>query len=75
VVFYARYNDTITNNDRIVKVQLEYDGTVSVPVNRLEIYRVNFVWSYRADNGKLEYLKIFTHKEEAKYLVVISLNG
>ena len=75
VVFYTRYSDIITNHDRIVRVALDADGSVSIPVNRLEIYRVNFVWEYRSDNGKLEYHKIATHKQEVKYLNAPSWNG
>ena len=75
VVFYTRYSDVITTHDRFIEVELNNDGTVVEPVNRLTIFRVNYVWQYRADEGKFEYNKVFSHKENIKYLNKPSFDG
>jgi hypothetical protein len=68
VVFYVRYSEEITKRDKIVLVELENDGTMVVPYRRKALYRINQLWDYRADNGKLEYWKVFAHEESVKYL-------
>lgn len=68
VVFYTRYDVDITNDDKMVELELELDGTVSTPLKRKRIYRIETCWDYRSDNGKLEYWKVFSHLENVKYL-------
>lgn len=68
VVFYIRYDSQITRHDKIVRIELGLDGSPVTPRSRVGIYRVNTAWDYRADNGKLEYWKVFTHQEDVKYL-------
>ena len=68
VIFYTRYNSNINKNDKIVQLALDNDGSVSSPMQRTAIYKIAAVWEYRADNGKLEYYKLFTHEESVKYL-------
>ena len=68
IVFYIRYSALITKEDRVVRLELDDDGSASSPLKRLGIYRINGLWDYRADNGKLEYWKVFTHHEDVKYL-------
>ena len=75
IVFYTKYNDKLTTNDRLVEVELNDDGTVKNPIVRINMFRINYVWGFRSDNGKLEYNKIFTHKEEVKYLNKQSYSG
>jgi len=68
VVFYIRYSTEITENDKIVILQLENDGSVVTPYKRKAIYKIEAIWDYRADGGKLEYYKAFTHLDHVKYL-------
>lgn len=68
VVFYIRYDTDITIKDKIVRLVLDTEGDPVIPRKRQGIYRVNNAWDYRADNGKLEYWKVFTHFEDVKYL-------
>lgn len=68
VVFYTRYDSTITKEDKMVRLELELDGSRSEPLQRHSIYKIGVLWDYRADNGKLEYYKIFSHEEYVKYL-------
>lgn len=68
VVFYVRYDAQVTEDDKIVRLQLNLDGTATIPKKRLDIYRINTAWDYRSDNGKLEYWKVYTHREDVKHL-------
>lgn len=68
IVFYIRYDSNITNADKIVRLVLDDEGDVVLPIQRYGIYRINASHDFRADNGKLEYWKIFTHFESVKYL-------
>ena len=68
VVFYTRYDSEITQEDKIVTLELNLDGTRKSPIRRQGIYRINTAWDYRSDNGKLEYWKIFTHKESVRFI-------
>jgi hypothetical protein len=68
VVFYIRYSVDITTDDKIVEVELELDGSRSQPARRKAVYRIGAAYDYRADNGKLEYWKVFAYQEKVKYL-------
>ena len=68
VVFYIRYSAEITPNELIIELELNDDGSVKQPMRRKEIFDISHLWEYRADNGKLEYWKIFAHKEPRKFL-------
>lgn len=68
VVFYIRYDSNITRDDKIVELELELSGKVKIPKRRRFLYRVESAWDYRSDNGKLEYWKVFAHKEDVKHL-------
>jgi hypothetical protein len=68
VVFYVRYDAEITKQDKIVEIELNDDGTASDPMRRKRLFRIGNLWDYRADNGKLEYFKVFTYHEDVKHL-------
>lgn len=68
VVFYTRYDSNITEDDKIVEIELELDGSKIEPVVRRQVYKIIKLWAYRADNGKLEYYKLYTSKENVKHL-------
>lgn len=68
IVFYFEYDIDITQDDRIMEISLDEEGDVNVPVTRLTCYRIDKTWAYRSDNGRIEYWKVYTHKEELKYL-------
>lgn len=68
VVFYIRYSVDIKKNDKIIQLYLDNDGSKTIPNKRKAIFRIEHLWDYRADNGKLEYWKIFTHEEKVKYI-------
>lgn len=70
VVFYIRYDSHIHIGDKIVRLETDLEGVPIEPICRRSIFKINTIWDYRADNGKLEYWKIYTHKENVKYLNV-----
>lgn len=68
VLFFARYSEEITADDRIVELKLNADGTLYRPYTRLAIYKIGTLFDMRSDNGRLEYWKIAAYKEERKFL-------
>jgi hypothetical protein len=68
VVFYVRYDAEITKEDKLVELELEHDGTASDPMTRKRLFRIGNLWDFRADNGKLEYFKVFAHHDDVKHL-------
>ena len=43
-------------------------GEVVAPKKRTAVYNIDAAWDYRADDGRLEYWKVFAHLEDVKYL-------
>ena len=70
VAFYTEYDSSFKRGDRLIEVSLGDDGSVLEPVVRQNCYRINFAQDLRADNGKLEYWKLYTHREDLKHLNV-----
>lgn len=70
VVFYVRYSEAVDRGDKIVELKVDLEGVPTTPQQRNRLFRVNVAYDYRADNGRLEYWKLFTHKEDTKYLNV-----
>jgi len=68
VVFYIRYSAAITKDDKLIEITLDDNGDPVSPYVRRALYRIGTAWEYRSDNGKLEYFKVFTYREERKYL-------
>ncbi len=73
--FYFRYSDEINTYDKIIEIELDIAGEVIYPVNRLEVYSINFAWPYRLDYGRREYWKVLAHKEHTKFLNEPSYEG
>ncbi len=67
--FYLRYDVEMDNSDKLVEIQLESDGSVSSPVTRTRIYKIGNIFYYRADDGRLEYIKIWASEDNVKYLM------
>jgi hypothetical protein len=68
VVFYMRHDTPITNDDKVIEVILDLEGLSTQPTKRSAIHRVQHVESYRLDQGRVEYLKIWAFKEDVKHL-------
>jgi hypothetical protein len=68
VVFYIRYSEEITQEDKVVELVLDNEGNLEEPYQRKGLYRVETLWDYRSDRGRLEYWKLYTHLEKVKHL-------
>lgn len=67
VVFYVRYSDTITREDKIVTLLLDEEGNRVTPLTRTGVYKISELWDYRSDNGRIEYWAIYSHLDNIKY--------
>lgn len=68
VVFYMKYDTTITYDDKIVEPVLDQEGQMTVPPRRLALYRIQEINPLRLDNGRLEYLKLWAYRQDVKHL-------
>ena len=68
VLFYTYHNAVVSKDDKIVELFLDLEGTPIQPMKRKAIYDIWFVEDYRLDNGRVEYLKLWTFKEDVKFL-------
>lgn len=68
VVFYIRYSELIEQHDKIVLTKLDEEGDAIIPITRKAIYRIETLWDYRSDNGRIEFWKAFGHLEQTKQL-------
>jgi hypothetical protein len=68
IIFYVKYNADITEDDKIVELFLDEEGSAILPRKRKAIYSIEHAWDFRCDGGKLEYWRILTHKQTYKYL-------
>jgi len=56
-IFYLKYSENLTKEDRMVTLVLDKEGFIKKPYTRKEIYRLGTVRDYRSDNGRLEFWK------------------
>lgn len=68
VVFYIRYDSHIHLGDKMVRLETDLEGVPIEPRQRRGIFKINSLWDFRSDRGKIEYWKVFAHKEDVKYL-------
>ena len=68
VVFYVRYDSIISLGDKVIRLVTDADGTILTPRRRRSIFRINSLWDFRSDHGRIEYWKVFAHKESVKFL-------
>jgi hypothetical protein len=57
-IFYLRYSETLTSDDRMISLVLDDDGTPSVPLRRDAIWRIGTLTGYRLDTGRREFWRI-----------------
>lgn len=58
-IFYLRYDEKISYNDKIVELSLDLEGNLIIPYKREKIYRPESIQKYRADNGRVEYIAVY----------------
>lgn len=66
--FFLKAEVDVTQEDKIVIISLNKDGSVVEPHKREKIYSIITLIDFRSDNGKLEYYKIDGHEEQYKFL-------
>lgn len=62
-VFYLRYDEIISYNDKIIELSLDLEGKVVIPYKREKIFRPETIQKYRADNGRIEYIAVYVREE------------
>jgi hypothetical protein len=68
VVFYTTYEVNVTEDDKVVELGLNLDGSVQLPYKRKKLFRINTLIDLRSDSGKLEYWKLACIQEDRKFL-------
>jgi len=66
--FYFMYDVAVTKPDKIVEIELDIEGNIVLPVKRIALWRIQELNALRGDNGRVEFIKVFTTKEDVKYL-------
>jgi len=64
-IYFLRYNCGIQYGDKIVEVQLDYEGAPQLPLIRRAIHSPQTVTEYRSDHGRLEFFAVFCREEDA----------
>ena len=67
-IFYVDYLSPVTDDDKIVGLVLNIDGTPAKPYFRKALYRIGKAIDLRADDGRLEYWKLDCYAEYRKFL-------
>ena len=62
-VFYLRYDEKISYNDKIIELSLDLEGKVVIPYKREKIFRPETIQHYRSDNGRVEYIAVYAREE------------
>lgn len=68
VIFYTRYSELITREDKVVELVLDEEGVPVKPYFRRELHRIGSATDLRGDHGRIEYWKLNCFSEYRKYL-------
>lgn len=68
MVFYTRYSEIITKDDKVVQLVLTNEGKITDPPKRNKIFRIVRPVDYRLESGRLEYWKLSCFEEEVRFL-------
>ena len=64
-IFYMRYDEKISYNDKIIELALDIEGKLQVPYKRKAIYKPETIEEKRSDNGRLEFFTIYAREESS----------
>jgi hypothetical protein len=67
-VFYTRYPEVVTREDKIIEIILNAEGKPVLPYRRLRKWKINQATDYRLDHGRLEYWNLACVEEKYKFL-------
>lgn len=62
-IFYLRYDEKISYNDKIIEMALDIEGNLQVPYKRKAIYKPETIEEKRGDNGRLEFYTVYAREE------------
>ncbi len=68
VIFYTRYLELITKEDKVIELILNEEGEPVKPYFRRDLYRIGSAVDLRGDHGRLEYWKLDCFTEYKKFL-------
>jgi len=61
-VFYLRYSETITYDDKIIELKLDSEGKPVVPYRRKMIFRPETIMEMRSDYGRIEFIAVYVNE-------------
>jgi hypothetical protein len=70
VIFYMRYSTDVLRHDKVIELVLDIEGNPVQPRQRRNVFRIQHIEIFRLDDARVEYLKLFTFKEDVKHLNV-----
>lgn len=68
VSFFAKYDELIRKEDKVIELVLNIDGTPVIPYKREALYRIGTLIDFRSDSAKIEYWKLDCFEEQRKFL-------
>lgn len=66
--FWFKSHLDVTNQDKIVTVELDAGGNFREPLHRQELWRIGLLLDLRSDNGRLEFWQAFAYAEKRTFL-------
>ncbi len=70
VIFYMRHDTNVTKDDKVIELVLDLEGIAVKPIQRKNVFRIQHLQPLRLDKGRMEFLKLWTYKEDVKHLNV-----
>lgn len=65
---YLQYDIVVKIWDKIADLNLDLEGVPVQPIKRIRVWQITNVLDYRADNGKMEFIKLTVREEDVRYL-------
>ncbi len=70
VIFYMRHSTSILRHDKVIELVLDIEGKPVQPRQRNNVFRIQHIEIFRLDDARIEYLKLYTFREDVKHLNV-----
>lgn len=67
-IFFIRYDEQLTEDDKVVELELDTEGNIETPAKRRGIYRISSLLDYRLDDGKLQFWKAAGYRDKMAIL-------
>lgn len=73
-IFYFEFDTIIKTSDKIIDISLDLEGNIIRPIQREVVWKINDLTKFRADRGRVEFIKVFCNDEDVKYLQPPTIN-